>query len=58
MVMQQTFASRGGSEKHHAWAQSLLHQDSAMTYRHILRNLKSHYKPENIEGMARWAARR
>jgi len=25
-----------------------------MTYRHILRTLKSHYKPENIEGMARF----
>ena len=25
-----------------------------MTYQHILRTLKSHYKPENIEGMARF----
>ena len=25
-----------------------------MTYQHILRILKSHYKPENIEGMARF----
>jgi 3-methyladenine DNA glycosylase AlkD len=25
-----------------------------MTYRHILRTLKSYYKPENVEGMARF----